>query len=240
MHVHRQNAGLLVTRVGAEMRFEALQLLAPDDIVVGCEGRLRRCFPACAVAVDRHRAVDPAFLQPFLDVLHQLDLDAADKPYDDEPTDPKLVNDMFLGVLRGIGRDLTADDVVYIGKQGREEALREVWPDGNRLETEFFWRSSPLWLLIRVALQLTLDRAGGQRGDGGGQQASLYKAFMVFLMSFVLERAAREHVLHDLLLFMKAKISRRVLKLGPAGMEAAWYGFPRDVLRSVDAMLTES
>jgi hypothetical protein len=239
VHIPHHNAGLLLTRIGSEMRFEALSLLAADGTVVGCEGRLRRHFPARAVAVDHHHVAHAAFLQPFLDVLRQLNPDAAGKGTDDgtQPTDPRLVTDMVMGVLRGIGRDLTTDEAVVISKHCREEVLKEVWPD-----TEFFWRRTPLWLLIRVVLQLTLDRAAArQRGSGNnGQPTSLYKAFMIFLMGSVLDRATSEHVSHDLLFFMKAKISRRVVKLGPAATEAAsWYSFPREVLRRVDTTLTE-
>src|SRR5207244_3983913 len=109
-----QNAGLLLTRAGPEIRFEALHLLAPDNIVLACEGRLQRHFPARAVAVKRVLMDRSAFLRPFLDALHQLDGDPVGGSFDDQPTDPKLVQDMIMGVLRGVGRDLTADEVVYI------------------------------------------------------------------------------------------------------------------------------
>ncbi|KAK0750667.1 hypothetical protein B0T18DRAFT_305723, partial [Schizothecium vesticola] len=124
--------------------------------------------------------------------------------------DPKLVADMLMGVLRGIGREPVGDEAVAIIKHCREEARTEVW-----LDTELFWRRSPLWLFIRVSLQLTLDRAARRRGHGNLEQpTSLYKAFMIFLMASVLDRAVSGHVSHDLLFFMRAKISRRVVKLG--------------------------
>jgi hypothetical protein len=222
------------------MRFEALSLLAADDVVVACEGRLRRHFPARAVAVDRRHVDCSEFLQSLSDVLRQLNPDATTSGTDDgsRPTDPRLVTDMLMGVLRGIGRNLmTTDEAFIIIKHCREEVCREVWPG-----TEFFWRRSPLWLLVRVALQLTLDRPARPRGDGNRRQpVSLYKAFMIFLMSSVVDRAESAHVSHDLLFFMKAKISRRVVKLGPADTEAAsWYSIPREVLRRVDATLTKA
>ncbi|KLU91499.1 hypothetical protein MAPG_10017 [Magnaporthiopsis poae ATCC 64411] len=531
MPVYNQNAGLLITRVGADMLFEALELLAPDN-VVGREGRLRRSFPSRAVVVARNRVIDPAFLQPFLKALGDLGLDAPNRPdsytESEKPGNPRLVNDMVMGVLRGIGRSIT-DEHARIYKHSREEALMEVWSRSPQLlpqyrssspplsvrrratppppniygrgesyfsarlsppppliipenegpfwhrpplppsqimappfprqifpppfvpedetqsgrssppspvhigpedeirfwrdspplppqlsaspfllqstppplqpqiipeddtqlgrrsppspvsitpedETQFwgrpppspvpitedeiqlwrrqpplplpitpenetqlrrsspplppqflapplprqiisedaaqsgrsspaspfriipeeapfrhspphspprfivshppprmalppttpprtrrpsgipngetqFWRRSPLWLLTRVALQLTLHRSARQRkGEGGGSGYKnhahlhgrpLYKAFMVFLMSCVLERAADEHMPHDLLFFMKAKLAVRVLKLGPAAVKEAWYGFPREVLRRVDDMLAE-
>lgn len=234
MHLHDQNAGLLLTRVGPEIRFEALHLLAPDNVVMGCEGRLRRHFPARAVAVDRS-----TFLRPFLYAIYQLDAGATVGSFDDKPTDPKLVIDMIMGVLRGIGRDLTTDEVVSIGKHSREEAIKEVWPSSAESKVEFFWRRSALWLLLRVVLQLTLDRTAGKDSHNSGQPISLYKAFMVFLMASVLDKATRGHVPHEILFFMKAKINRRVLKLGLADTEVAWYSFHREVLRRVDTTLTK-
>lgn len=254
VHIGQQNAGLLVTRVGAEIRFESLGLLAPDDIVMGCEGRLRRCFPSRAVAVARSRVTDPAFLKPFLNVLSQLRSDnRPGKPEDlgidgSSVRDPELVNDMIMGVLRGIGRSLKGE-AVFIRKHSREEALLEAreGDSGGSL----LWRRSSLWLLIRVALQLTLYHAAKQHegggGGGGGDESPLhhpgrrlYKVLMIFLMSCVLDRAVHERAPHDLLLFMKAKISRRILKLGSAAAEAPWCNFPREVLRRVHVLLTES
>ncbi|KAK5658652.1 hypothetical protein OQA88_2048 [Cercophora sp. LCS_1] len=234
VYIPRHNSGLLLTRVGSEMRFEALSLLAPDDAVVGCEGRLRRHFPARAVVVGLHDSVRSGLLQPFTHVLGQLSPNRTRRnPDSGEPMDPKLVTDMLMGVLRGIGREPVGDEAVAIIKHSREEVRREVWSG-----TEFFWRRSPVWLFIRVVLQLTLDRTTRRRGN---QQTSLYKAFMIFLMASVLDRAESEHVSHDLLFFMKAKISRRVVKLGAAGTEAAsWYNLPRVVLLRTEMTLTKA
>jgi hypothetical protein len=35
-------SGIIVSRVGAELRFGSLELLAPDNVVMGCEGWRRR------------------------------------------------------------------------------------------------------------------------------------------------------------------------------------------------------
>jgi len=262
VYIHGQNSGLLVTRLGVEMRFESMELLAPVEVVMGCPGRLQRHFPTRAVAVARSRVLDPAFLRPFLDVLSRIELDAKRPLFHDlqrmlrtpeektMPFDPRLVNDMIMGVLRGIGRSM-ADEIDCVYKNSREEAILEKWyTDNGRKCHEFHLRRSPLWFLIRVALQLTLQRAAGQRGRGGDDDDDdgnhthhgrpLYKALMIFLMSCVLERAASHNVPHDLLLFVKTKISQRILKLGPAPAEAAWSNFPREVLHRVDVMLTKS
>lgn len=85
-----------------------------------------------------------------------------------------------------------------------------------------------------------IDRAARPPDDGKSRQLTfLYKTFMIFLISFVLDRASSKHLPHDLLFFIKAKISRRVVKLGTTGTEA-WYSFPNEVLRRIDTILTKS
>ena len=225
MHVSGQNAGLLVTRVDTEILYESLELLAPDGIATGCRGRLRRCFPTHTVAVSQSHVEDVTFQQPFVKVLAQL------SAHEEKPR-PSLVTEMVMGVLRGIGR--IVPNASYISKNSREESRHD-----NYLSRSTSWCRSPLWLLIRVALQLTLDRAGNQDGRSGGHHHKLYKAFMVFLLSTILERAAQEHVSHDMLFFMKAKISRRLLKFGLVEGED-WYSFPLEVIRHVDSTITNN
>lgn len=68
-----QDAGLVITRTDAEVRFESVELLAPDSIITGCEGRLRRRFPAAAVVVPWTYMADAAFRVPFLEAVAKLD-----------------------------------------------------------------------------------------------------------------------------------------------------------------------
>jgi hypothetical protein len=44
VYIRDQNAGLLITKESSELRFEAFELLATDDKVVGTVGRLERLF----------------------------------------------------------------------------------------------------------------------------------------------------------------------------------------------------
>ncbi|EJT72146.1 hypothetical protein GGTG_09013 [Gaeumannomyces tritici R3-111a-1] len=256
VHIRQQNAGLIITRANAEMHFESLEVLATDtatdtaiatdtatDTAIAGAGRLRRRFPDRAVAVARSSIIDPPFLQPFLRSVAELDRTQG------MPRRPALANEVLMAVLRRIGRGL-ADEVVSISKHSREESLTEEWPPDpaeptlRHGYTKFSWRRSPLWLLLRVALQLTLDRAAKREEQRAGRPAvSLYKAAMVFTMGCVLDKAASGHVPHDLLFFMKSKISQRIMKLASSdegATAAAWYSFPCEVLRRVDPMLTKT
>ena len=218
----------MVTRSGEDVRFESLELLASVEAVMACTGRLQRCFPDRAVAVPQSRIKDATFRDPFLEVLCSLDRHGGSTTVEVDQ-DPRLITEMTMGVLRGIG---SVVDVPHICKHSREESVRDRAVGGSQP-----WRRSSLWLLIRVALQLTLDRAEVDRETCGQKPKFLYKAFMIFLMSSFLERAALVRVSHDMLFVMKAKISRRILKLGPADDEA-WLCFARGVLKRVDTVLT--
>jgi hypothetical protein len=76
-----------------------------------------------------------------------------------------------MGVLAGVGEYTAVSSIL---KHTRDEVLL--------CNAEFPWRRSPMWFLIRVALQLVISRTP----DGSRQ---LYKEIMVFVMSHVLNNA---------------------------------------------------
>ncbi|KAK0719129.1 hypothetical protein B0H67DRAFT_486624, partial [Lasiosphaeris hirsuta] len=73
VHVTRQNAGLLVRRSDDEYIFESMELLARDDDVIACKGRLTRLFPGPSVAIDASRITDDSFCSVLVDTLVRLD-----------------------------------------------------------------------------------------------------------------------------------------------------------------------
>ena len=104
---------------------------------------------------------------------------------------PQYINTLLNGILRGVDR--TAD-VPRITKricdatQGRQG-----------------WDRSHLWLLIRVAIQMSLDRSLGRAS---------YKQFMLFFMCTLVRDENHATLSDDLLHLMSSKILRRLSKLG--------------------------
>lgn len=90
----------------------------------------------------------------------------------------------------------------HITKKTRQEVLYR--------SGELAWVRSPLWLLVRVSLQLLFTRRGGGRPSPG----SLYKAFMLVLLKQILDLAEdhSDSLRDDLLHAVRAKLSRRVYK----------------------------
>ncbi|KAH8744369.1 hypothetical protein F5883DRAFT_722279 [Diaporthe sp. PMI_573] len=212
LHLRAQNAGLLVTASTNEFVFEAFELLAANEYVTSCTGRLIRQFPGPAVAVDRSIVTEDNFLPELAYVLCKLDIDVspttqpktkkAGKQHAEErdTVSPILVTSMLVGLLRGLGRDAK---VARICKRSREQVN---W-DNARLP----WHRCACWLLLRVGLRLVLDRAAGATGR------SLYKPFIVCFLGSVLQDACRQDpALHpDTLYAMNAKVVRRLHKLNP-------------------------
>ncbi|KAF9260099.1 hypothetical protein L218DRAFT_1003041 [Marasmius fiardii PR-910] len=147
---------------------------------------------------------------------------------------PRFITELLTGILRGIGRPedvkrLTkriADDVIdflpagldttktkdtdklpvgYLRSNGESQDVQrsENDPKGAR---DSPWRRSPLWLVIRVALQTSL------RDPDSGSDA-LYKSFMAFLMSRILFKAVNAGFGSDTLSIMHKKLARRAYKI---------------------------
>lgn len=239
--------------------FEAMELLAPDVEVMSNKGRLKRQFPDRSIAVKSSHVQDPMFRQALIGVLVKLDreidfsrrsdidstqymktsvpgyyfVDGIDTMQTQEPdtSDPRLVTEMLVGVLRGLshGRDTKFP---HIFKHTREEVLLH--------SGHLAWRRSALWLFIRVSLQLVLTRLG-EKLNPTGQPQSLYKDFMLFLMSYILNnpgliRDGSPAIPHDVMFVMMAKISRRAVKYGKP-QERPWFEYTERVMKHINSII---
>ena len=122
------------------------------------------------------------------------------------PTHPEYVSALLSGILRSVGHaDSTAppcgifrsgrtNDVLHITKRVRDEA------SGGPV-----WRRSSLWLFIRVAIQMSLDRASGR---------AAYKRFILFFACTLARDEGNTTLSSDLLHLMSSTILRRLSKLG--------------------------
>ncbi|KAH8798597.1 hypothetical protein F5884DRAFT_687263 [Xylogone sp. PMI_703] len=202
-----QNAGLIVRKLCQHYSFESFEL-SPTTQSVMKAYCLQRLFPGPAIAVDKKKIEDPHFRGALVQLLTQLDVNTPAESWPivekggsktieiRDSIHPKFVTEFLTGVLRGIGKPL---DVTRILKRTRDDVL---WNNAK-----LPWRRSPLWLLLRVALQTTLieqDQKNAHR---------CYKSFMIFFMAHIVERALDADLPSDLLYVMTAKISRRTLKL---------------------------
>ena len=209
LHISAQNAGLVIRHNGDEIQFESFEVSPRPASVISTSGRLTCSFPGPVMLVPVNKIQEPGFPEELAAFLEQMNRDVLDDAMPSarkggkeiaetrDTASPMYITGMLAGILRGMGR--AADNPQRIQKQVRDDVL---WRDA-RLP----WRRSPLWLVIRVAIQTTVEFGG---------EGELYKSFMIFVMSKLLHLAERRNIASDTLFVMRAKLSRRVEKAGKA------------------------
>lgn len=222
-YIAAQNAAVLISRVkqddsikaGERLVFEAFELSPHNSAVYQQSGRLCRSFPGPAMAVSLEKTSDANFAPAVAATLSAMSAQPVDgmqptsrksRSHHDEirdTTNPAAVTDLFLGFLRSFGKPVLVD---YISKNTREEVL---WQSALAP-----WRRSPVWLLVRVALQIVMSRAS----DGSRK---MYKQAMTFIMARILQEAQRLDFPSEDLHVMNAKISARLIKLSARPDEEA-------------------
>ncbi|KAI0458811.1 hypothetical protein F5B21DRAFT_369579 [Xylaria acuta] len=237
LYVRAQNAGVIISsavNVDDTIRFELFELWPRNEAVMNNAGRLQRTFPGCAIAVPREEMQSPSFLRTFTDALARMTHQPAYATIpkvkkagqaheeDRDTAHPKVVTELLAAYLRSVGEMVEVSSIL---KNTRQDIL---WQK-SRLP----WHRSALWLLIRVALQLFFSR---QESEWLKDHA--YKNYMLFFMAYILQRAQEYKISADLLWTIKAKVTRRRLKLGICG-RAVVLQFVDDVLSSAGAKLEE-
>ncbi|KAG1812365.1 hypothetical protein EV424DRAFT_1491608 [Suillus variegatus] len=204
--IRAQNAAVVMRKLESETIFESFEVSPDPTAVMGAKGKLICSYPGPAITVpdmNIDNATFPAELANFLVHMDQDVLDAAATRKkaksivleERDTTHPRYITELLTGILRGLG---SIADVPRIRKRIGDDVL---W-DSVKLP----WRRSPLWLVIRVALQTTLERSAlGQ---------ATYKSFMLFFMARLTTLALDRDLSNDILHFMSAKIARRLFKLG--------------------------
>ncbi|KAG2038864.1 hypothetical protein BDR03DRAFT_953798 [Suillus americanus] len=204
--IRAQNAAVVMRKLESETIFESFEISPDPAAVMGAQGKLICSYPGPAITVPNTIANDATFsaeLANFLVCMDQDVLDAAATrtkadstiPEERDTTHPRYITELLTGILRGLG---SIADVPRIRKRIGDDVL---WNNAK-----LPWRRSPLWLVIRVALQTTLERNALGR--------TTYKSFMLFLMARVTTLAIDRNLSNDILHFMSAKIARRLFKLG--------------------------
>ncbi|QRV77950.1 kinase-like protein [Ceratobasidium sp. AG-Ba] len=202
LYIREQNAAVLVRKSSEFTDFEIFEAQAPNESVMSNVGRLVREFPGPVIRIPNSKAGDPGFNSEISNFLVRM----SDEPHDDavaktkkagtkvtefrDVADPHYISQLFTGILRGIGEEIEPCRVV---KRVADEVL---WHNARRP-----WRRSPIWLIIRVALQTSIT------------SPSEYKHFMVYLHAHILGLCCNDSFSSDLLATMRMKMARRLLKV---------------------------
>lgn len=183
LEIKAQNAGLLVSRCNQTITLGLFELSPVNKAAMSSMGRLVRTFPSTASEIPAILMQDTAFRESVAYTVAKMTTQAAPgtQPHvrkngaaideDRDTTHPKMVTDWLMNYVAALGQSTSA---IRISKNTREEVL---WSNCKHP-----WRRSPLWLLVRVTLQLFFTRQEETEQPLNG----LYKAFVAQLLSQVL------------------------------------------------------
>ncbi|KAH8989920.1 hypothetical protein EDB86DRAFT_3235448 [Lactarius hatsudake] len=203
MHVRAQNAAVIIRMLIDHVRFEIFEVSPLTSNVMSTNGKLLCSYPGPAVQISSDIFSNECFLQEVASFLIQMDVDALDTTATvvkagstvrevRESPHPRYISELLVGILRGFGQPASVERIT---KRIGDEVL---WKSAYKP-----WRRSPLWLVIRVALQTSLDR-------------DVYKAFILFFHARLLQICIQRRFPSETLHLMRVKIARRLSKLDPA------------------------
>ncbi|KAF4983726.1 hypothetical protein FZEAL_942 [Fusarium zealandicum] len=231
LHIAAQNAAVLIRKVDASVYFETFEL-SPTNASVFARGRLVRQFPDAATAILFKDFEDEAFQSVLARTVAKMShqtvqemkkkVKKAKQQHDEDrdTVEPRIVTELLTSILRGMGKSI---DVSGICKNTREEVM---W-NNSKLP----WRRSPVWLLVRVSLQLTMSRPTST-------PESLYKPFMVFMFAQALGIANQQPTPSDVLHTMVTKVSGRLCKL-ESSPDGKWLEFIRQTVSGTSDILAK-
>ncbi len=172
----------------------------------------------------------------------------ADNPADEsgarqntqDTSSPRFITELLTGIIRGYSTQPaeTQKETVFVSKRIDNHVLCSQ-------DSEAPWRRSPIWLVIRVALQTTMHERQTNERVG-------YKAFILHIFSCLLE-VSLNHRPDHLLAVMNARLGRRICKAPEtmnngcfawdsavrvnvetaAGLEERWVRIQRETTREI-------
>lgn len=192
--------------------FEALEVSALSQKVLAAGNALQWDFPGCAVVIPYSDFINSAFQDSLAGFLEQASTEsvkrfaaqahkAGSSVYESRDTvDPSLITQMLMTLLEAHGYQVFPPP---LRKRVRDDVC---WTTG----AENPWRRSGYWLLLRVALGRNLCTLHGDEA-GRAHYKFLFCLVLTRLIDEVLEHLSPE--LFELLAFLNAKLTRRIVKL---------------------------
>ncbi|TAQ88566.1 hypothetical protein B7494_g3109 [Chlorociboria aeruginascens] len=213
LHVTEQNAGITIQRKfnsqGDNVIFEAFEASPLSEKVLASKSALQWNFPGCAVSIPFTVFSDPYFQDNMAVFLEQASVEpikqfaartmkANSLAVESRDTvNPAIITQMLMTLLEVNGRRCFPS---LLCKRVRDDVC---WAPG----AEKPWRRLPFWLVLRVGIQRHLCCIFG---DELGQ---IHYKFLVCVLIADMIDEAKEHLHPESLVFLKAKLCRRLSKL---------------------------
>ena len=198
--MRRQNTAIVLTKRENSTLCESFEVSPSSDAVESTLGSLECSYPEKAAEMPNEAFGDGDFQVELASFLRDSRRNVVDSDLPPLSAHLQCITALFTDILQGIDR---TTEVPRITKRVRDNVGHPwVFDDGCA------WRRSSLWLLIRVAIQMSLNRSPLGR--------AFYKQFMLFFICTLARNANDSHpsVSSDQLHLMSCKILRRLSKLG--------------------------
>lgn len=200
LHVKAQNAGIIIRsdRDRQSAVFDLLELTPRNREVVTTKGRLQRCLPSISVTIRLSIFAQSEFRRAAVATMAKMsEQHHGPEAADDDSRSPELVTELLASFLLASGTPTKDECAKMLWKNTRDEVtVSETWRSP--------WKRSPVWLLLRVALQQTMMT--GPTGLTGHAHHELYKRFMVFFMGRLRGAATEERLECHVIVCMQAKL----------------------------------
>ena len=231
MHIRAQNAALIVRRLATAdfVLFEVFEVLPLMSAVMKTERKLLCSYPGPAIQIPADIFTDRCFSRELSSFLVQMDVDrfgstpitSEENSTVHESVHPRYISELLVGILRGCGGRPAV--VNRITKRIGDEVLLNTSGKQGQAKP---WRRSPLWLILRVTLQSSL------------RSSNLYKPFILYFHAHLLRRGVRQDFSSGLLYMMRAKMARRLSKLG-LDVSHHIHQLVHDSAKETEALLSE-
>ena len=233
LYITAQNAAVVLRRPCNDqtiITLESFEVYPPAEVVTHTEGKLRITYPSVgrlSIPLDDHVRKSLSQFVGFYARHSTQDAQAEENirtQNTQDPPSPKYITELLTGIVRAMSEepDMTLAQTVYVSKRIDDHVLCER-------DSEAPWRRSPMWLIIRVALQTTL-------GEWNVEEHAGYKAFILYALSSILRTALQHNQPDHLLFVMNVKLARRFCKMPDGSRDGC---FAMDDAAAVSKMVTD-
>ena len=235
IYVTAQNAVIILRRPRDDqtiITLESFEVYPLAVVVTRTEDKLRIVYPSVgrlSIPIDHHVRKSLSQFVGFYALNPRPDAQVENSirtQNTEDPPSPKYITELLTGIVRAMSEtpETMLAQTVYVSKRIDDHVLCERNSGAP-------WRRSPLWLIIRVALQTTLC-------EWKVEECAGFKAFMLYALSSILHTALQPKLNQpDHLLFvMNAKLARRFCKMQNVSRDGC---YAMDSVATVNKMVAD-
>lgn len=204
IYLEGQNAALMFRHTATHIAISSFEVSPNGSVVLASGNRLRCSFPTSIVYLSSKTFHSPKFLRELVILLYEM-------------SGP--LNNKTLGFLTGLLEGM--EDRTRRNTKNKHYILKRIGDDVINMSDQSYnievearkpWRRSPIWLTIRVALQLSHMRRNQKCSDPGKHQ--VYKLVILHILAKLLRAGLQaKNMPNEMLQHMSRKLTRRAAKL---------------------------